>query len=425
MAVAASVNGAIWLISSAVRACRPGPVSTAFSASPISASELIELREAGALQHQRPVVVGEALAPATARRDMFWSSRLNGSSERGRMRSTFHEWKNSCDTVSRMSGAVTADSSAGAGERGAVAMLHAVAARPRQLDAEERVGVVLVGGNSPKDVARFADDPLGVLREGVELPRRCPSWCSAMRNVGALPPPVGHGERPHREGAESVGLSIRYCSVGAVKTERVAPWEELRGHLPVVPGRLHERDATPGDRTSPRPHQRRGHVDVRMRRVDAEVGAVDAIAEDLDRCTRTVAAVLRRRPTRAGWDASTGSGLPLPSVTVTSNTFFANSCSRVTARGRAAYPQLQRPRRKVGERMSTSINRCSRSGNATGRRRRLGEGGDIEPEHNARASNATRTERPILAMLAHFCVASKGHDGKPRQNGGCASPHRH
>ena len=48
-------------------------------------------------------------------------------------------------------------------------MLHAVAVRPRQIDAQERIGVGLEIRQLAEDRNRFADDALDVLGEGVGL----------------------------------------------------------------------------------------------------------------------------------------------------------------------------------------------------------------------------------------------------------------
>ena len=86
------------------------------------------------------------------------------------MRSMFHEWKNSCATVPssplRWPGLRSAPA---AREHGAVAMLHAVAARPRQIVGQKRVGVVLELRELAEDRHRLADDPLDVAGEGVGI----------------------------------------------------------------------------------------------------------------------------------------------------------------------------------------------------------------------------------------------------------------
>ena len=46
-------------------------------------------------------------------------------------------------------------------------MLHAVAAGPRQVVGQKRVGVVLESRELAEDGHRFAHDPFGVAREGI------------------------------------------------------------------------------------------------------------------------------------------------------------------------------------------------------------------------------------------------------------------
>ena len=67
--------------------------------------------------------------------------------------------------------------------------------------------------------------------------------------------------------------------VGRGEDQRVVGREELRGDVPRLAGRRHELHPGGARSRAPRPHQRRRHVQVAVRGVDAEVGAVDAIAE--------------------------------------------------------------------------------------------------------------------------------------------------
>ena len=75
-----------------------------------------------------------------------------------------------------------------------------------------------------------------------------------------------------------------------------------------------------------RPHERRGHVQVRVRRVDGHVGAVGVVAEDLvDEPHGAV--VPGDVPARPRPDACSVSFCPAPSNASTEKMFFANSCT--------------------------------------------------------------------------------------------------
>ena len=160
-------------------------------------------------------------------------------------------------------------------------MLHAVAAGPRQVVGEKGVGAALECGKLAEDRQLFADDALGIGGERVGFgvgavvvqrdaerggsPAAAAPATLKVRSVWAL---------------NSDGLSIRYWRLGAVNVSG-----SLVGYSCVAtrhwrPGRLLERDARRPVLEPARPHQRRRHVDVGVRGVDAQVGAVHAIAED-------------------------------------------------------------------------------------------------------------------------------------------------
>ena len=97
--------------------------------------------------------------------------------------------------------------------------------------------------------------------------------------------------------------------------------------------------------------------------VDAEVGAVDAIAEDLvgdhRRCRRD-----RRRPTGGDSAASARIGCPLPFTARHVEHVLGELVERIAARRRARHAHLQRARPARPRNVtSTCIQRCSGAGN--------------------------------------------------------------
>ena len=85
-------------------------------------------------------------------------------------------------------------------------------------------------------------------------------------------------------GPNSTGLSIRYCRFGAVNSSGARARMQLRRDGPGAAGharRRFERQRRRRIVEPARPHDRRGHVHVDVRRVDREIRAVDEIAEDL------------------------------------------------------------------------------------------------------------------------------------------------
>ena len=81
--------------------------------------------------------------------------------------------------------------------------------------------------------------------------------------------------------AEFDGLSIRYCRLGAVNSNGVGPgWSCVATRQSSPSGGSNRSDAGRSSRPL-RPHHRRRHVDVGVRRIDGEVGAVERVAEHL------------------------------------------------------------------------------------------------------------------------------------------------
>ena len=173
-------------------------------------------------------------------------------------------------------------SAAAAGEHRAVAVLHAVAAGPRQVVREERVGVVLEG----RVLAEQRVVP--VRRCGGRRRRRARHRQRRRRGGGRpgssapaveSPAAIGAANVSSTPGPNSDGLSSRNCRLGAVNTSGFSVGNNCVATFHDVPaGRSKVTRAGPAIEAS-RPHQRRGHVDVRMGRVDAEIGAVDPVAE--------------------------------------------------------------------------------------------------------------------------------------------------
>ena len=149
---------------------------------------------------------------------------------------------------------------------------------------------------------------------------------------------------------------------GAVNTSGSCGRKQLRRHLPRAARRLHQRDARRAGHLPAHEHHRRRHVHVGVRRVDAEIGAVGAIAEHLVG-DDDGAAVPGDVPLVQVGPGRPRARVPVPSVIVTSKTFFANSCSAY----RPGDVRLMRisavPSGKPVKRASTCIQRCSGVGN--------------------------------------------------------------
>ena len=156
-------------------------------------------------------------------------------------------------------------------------MLHAVAADPRQEVGDESVSLSFEGGIGAEDVARLANDLLDIAPEGSELGGRAVvvHGDTERRIRGALPERERlQGELPHLARAVHQIGEIR-CRIRHL----VRPRKQLRRHAPGRTGRTLEVDGGGSVLEAPRPEQRRRHVDMRVSRVDAEIGAVHSIAE--------------------------------------------------------------------------------------------------------------------------------------------------
>ena len=202
-------------------------------------------------------------------------------------------------------------------------MLHPVAVRPWQVVGDERVGVALERGELAVDAAGFAHNPLDVASEGVEL--RVGSRVVHGQAHNRRPGHVGKRERPQTERADLRGTVHEVLQVWRGVGKRIGTRQELGPDAPARPRRRSEAHRRGPQLEAAGPHQRRRHVDVRVGAVDAEVGAVDSIAEnpvgDAHRPMVLCHVPLMRVRTRHRQRRACSS------VTRTSKTFLANSCS--------------------------------------------------------------------------------------------------
>ena len=231
----------------------------------------------------------------------------NGSSPTGRMRSTFQPWKNSCEIVPerRRRPAAFDDESRLEIDR-AVAVLHAVAVDPRRVVEQERVVPGSYSGNSPNTAIcsrAMLSAPSSPARR-----RRPASRRNARRGGSSRAPSGWERERAQHEVPRAPSDCREVLQVRRGEGQGVAVGIQLRADLPVRVAPAAERDPDRPVVEAPRPQERRRHVQVRVRRVDAEVGAVGVVAEDL---VHAAAPCRRGRPTshwygfgRVAWPAS-------------------------------------------------------------------------------------------------------------------------
>ena len=169
---------------------------------------------------------------------------------------------------------------------------------------------------------------------------------------------------------------------------------QLRRDLPAHAGGLLEADGHRPIVEPVRPHDRRRHVDVRVRGVDGEVGAIHAVAEhlvlhgDAAAVSRHVPPV-RVRPCRRQLAAVGREGVDVVHV-------LGEVVERVASRRRAAHPQLERPVADVRKRrldLHPAVLRLGERERVSHRRggvKRHGRGdekdGDEEASHEADAN---------------------------------------
>ena len=119
---------------------------------------------------------------------------------------------------------------------------------------------------SPVNASSSASVPVVMDGEAECVARWRPSATVNVRSANAL---------------TSVGLSIRYCRFGAVKVNGVVAGEQLRRHAPGRSRPARSKRTVAGRISKPRAHiSAAGMLMCAWVAVDAEVGAVHAIAED-------------------------------------------------------------------------------------------------------------------------------------------------
>ena len=166
-------------------------------------------------------------------------------------------------------------------------------------------------------------------------------------------------ELANRHRAELGRAVHQVLKIGRGELERRGPRVQLRRDAPArlavaAAGRF-ERDGRGTIVEPARPHDRRRHVDVRVRRVDREVGAVDAVAEHF-------VAHGHRRPPCCGTVHPYGSGRVTASSRPSAPTaldvvhVLREIVQRIAAWRRPAHAQLERRALELGERrISTCI----------------------------------------------------------------------
>ena len=183
---------------------------------------------------------------------------------------------------------------AGARDHRAVAMLHAVAVGVRQVVGEKGVVPGLVLRILAVNGALLLDDLLHVFHEAVQL------GVGARVMQGKAKPAPAHAELAQGDRTE---LDRAVHEVLQVWRGQDAAVVQLRRDLPLRTGWLFQQHADRPVFETAGPHERGGHVDVRVGCVDREIRAVDAVAEHLVP-QRDVAAVpahgppIRIRPRR-------------------------------------------------------------------------------------------------------------------------------
>ena len=231
---------------------------------------------------------------------------------------------------------------AGGGDDRAVAMLHAVAVGVRQVVGEEGVIARLVVRVLAVDRAFLPHDLLDVLNVGVELGGGAGVVQRETEGMAA-DGELADAARPELRRAVHQVLQVRRGEL-----ERRRAQVQLGRDLPAHPGRLLKGD---GDRTIVEtvcPHDRRRHVDVRVRGVHREIGPVHAIAEHLVlHCDAAAVSghvpAVGIRPGGRQFAAVGGEGVHVVDV-------LREVMQRVTPRRRPAHAQLQRAAAELGER---------------------------------------------------------------------------
>ena len=232
------------------------------------------------------------------------------------------------------------------GDDRTVAMFHAVAAAPRDVVAEERIRPAVEFRELAEHRALLAHDLLRA--GGVLVDVRLGRVVMDRRADGELPAVgIADGERPERLVAELGRAVHQVLEVRRREGPRIVGREQLRRGLPVGALGRHELHADGAPLEAARPHQGRRHVHVRVRGVDAEIGAVDVVAEHLvgdahaRRMLRHVPLV-RVRPDDPELAAALVEGVHVEDV-------LGELVQRVAARRRSAHAQLQRRRGQIGQ----------------------------------------------------------------------------
>ena len=308
------------------------------------------------------------------------------------MRSTFHEWKNSCEIVSSRPTRLVRIEPCARDDR-AVAMLHAVAVRPRQVVGDERVGVALERRDTRRRRGRASRTMRSTSRAKASSSASVPVWCTARRTTGE-PGRVGDGEGPQAEGADLRGTVHQVLQVRRGEGERVAARQQLRADAPARRRRRRRSGRSTGRSSKPRAHiSAAGMLMCACVLSIAEVGAVDAIAED---------------PVGHAHGAVVSGDVPLVRIRARDRQRRARGVGhahvedvlgelvqRVAAGRRAAHAQLAASppaaRRSV---TSTSISRCSASGNES----RYSTGACARAAAGARRTRTARRARMRGAM---------------------------
>ena len=235
-------------------------------------------------------------------------------------------------------------------DHGAVAMLHAVAAAPRHVVAEERVDtavelrkLAIDGALLLHDLFRARDVLVHFGVAGVVMDRdanrlRLPSGPSGLRTV----------KRADRLRAQLGRTVHEVLEVRGRERPAIAGRKELRRRHPVEAfGRLEGHTDRPAIEAA-RPQEGRRHVHVRVRRIDREVGAVDVVAVDLVDDAHGAVVAADVPPIRIGPRRLQHLALPVERAKL--EDVLRVFVDRVAAGRRPAHARLERAGRHVGKR---------------------------------------------------------------------------
>ncbi len=232
------------------------------------------------------------------------------------------------------------------GDNRAVPVLHPIPAAPRNVVAEERIGAGVELGKLAEHRPLLANDLLRALHILIHF-RIAGIVMNRGPNREFLAVGIADLEAADGLGAQLGRAVHQVLQVGRRERQRIARGKQLCRRHPRRSFRRLERDAHSATVEPAGPQQRRRHVHVRVRRIDAEIRAVDVIAVNLvDDSYRAVVAgdvpLIGARPRRRQRLSLAVERLQLEDV-------LGVFVQRVPARRRSTHARLERPGGQVGE----------------------------------------------------------------------------